>query len=229
MFALSIGLFLSNGIGLVALLLFQKSDVWAILIPLLQLLSFIVYLLWNRYADVVLKKRGMRTAFLLLHLAAFVCFWGRLAPYAIIDSFSITAAVYLILSIVFRFAAQKCQPNDMFGIRIPATLDFPEVWKQTHQKLSEIITVFLPAQFLCIFFLASWGRMWAAFVLLILPLLMGCIYGWAFAGPYYARQEEERIAQERLEECPFTTPPPRLRRSTSPASSAELHHKEGLQ
>ena len=38
MFALSIGLFLSNGIGLVALLLFQKSDVWAILIPLLQLL-----------------------------------------------------------------------------------------------------------------------------------------------------------------------------------------------
>ena len=161
----------------------------------------------------------MRTAFLLLHLAAFVCFWGRLAPYAVIDLFSITAAVYLILSIVFRFAAQKCQPNDMFGIRIPATLDFPEVWRADPSKAVRDYHGFFAGTVFVHVFLASWGRMWAVFVLLILPLLMGCLPGRAIAGPYYIRQEEERIAQERLEECPFTTHPPRLRRRTTLASS----------
>lgn len=199
MFALSIGLFLSDVVALGAMLLYQISNVWFVLMPVLQLLLFVILLLWNRYADAVLQKSSVMVGFMLLHLIAFGNVWVRMVPYAAIDLFSVTAGVYFILALVFRFSVKKCTPNDIFGIRIPATLDFPEVWTRTHQKLSQILTVFLPAQFLCIFFLSSWVKFWTAVTLLLMPLLMGCIYGHVIAGPYYARQEEERRMQEHAE------------------------------
>ena len=199
MFALSIGLFLSDVVALGATLLYQKNNVWVVLMPVLQLLLFVLVLLWNRYVDAVLQKSGVMVGFMLLHLIAFGIVWMQMRPYAGIDLFSLTAGIYFILTLVFRFTAKKCTPNDLFGIRIPATLDFPEVWTRTHQMLSQILTVFLPAQFLCIFFLSSWVRFWTAVALLLFPLLLGCIYGHVIAGPYYARQEKERRMQERRE------------------------------
>lgn len=200
MFALSIGLFLSDLVALGTMLLYQNSNVWIVWMPVLQLLLFVLITLWNRYADAVLQKGGVMAGFMLLHLIAFSIVWTQMAPYAGMDLFSLTAGTYFILTLVFRFAAKKCTPNDLFGIRIPATLDFPEVWTRTHQKLSQILTVFLPGQFLCIFFLSSWVRFWTAVVLLLIPLLLGCIYGHVIAKPYYARQEKERRTQERAEQ-----------------------------
>ncbi len=184
MFALSIGLFLSDVVALGAMLLYQISNVWFVLMPVLQLLLFVILLLWNRYADTVLQKSSVMVGFMLLHLIAFGNVWVRMVPYAAIDLFSVTAGVYFILALVFRFSVKKCTPNDLFGIRIPATMDFPEVWTRTHQKLSQILTVFLPAQFLCIFFQSYWVRVWTAVALLLIPLFLGCIYGHVIAGPY---------------------------------------------
>lgn len=200
MFALSIGLFLSDVVALGAMLLNQKSNMWVAWMPVLQLLLFVLIILWNRYADAVLQKSSVMAGFMLLQLIAFGIVWMQIVSYAGIDLFSLTAGIYFILALVFRFTAKKCTPNDLFGIRIPATLDFPEVWTRTHQMLSQILTVFLPAQFLCIFFLSSWVRFWTAVALLLFPLLLGCIYGHVIAGPYYARQEEERRIQERAEQ-----------------------------
>ncbi len=199
MLALSIGLFLSDVVALGAMLLYQKSNVWLVFMPVLQLLLFVILFLWNRYVYAVLQKSSVVAGFMLLNLIAFCNVWVRMVPYAAIDLFSVTAGIYFILCVVFRFTVKKCTPQDVFGIRIPATLDFPEVWSRTHQKLSQILTVFLPAQFLCIFFLSSWVKFWTAVTLLLLPLLLGCIYGHVIARPYYARQEKERRMQERAE------------------------------
>lgn len=129
---------------------------------------------------------------------------GVLRIFIWFDRFSFTAATFFVISLIFAICSRRTQkPSETFGIRIAATIDYPEIWPIVHSFYSILITGFLPAQFMLIFYLRGGIRFFLCVVLIILPIIIAVIYANVIVKPYEKKAEDELREQIEREQFPM--------------------------
>ena len=116
----------------------------------------------------------------------------------VLDEFSLTVIVYLVLGIIFSVAARKSEQNNMFGIRTVFTMEFKDVWIKTHLFFSETTLFSLPGMFMLIFWSSGWIRFWISTILFMLPGIASAIFSAVIGKPY--QQEQDRKDEHDLRE-----------------------------
>jgi len=128
----------------------------------------------------------------IVFISCFVIFWFNtgITAYISIDSYSITAIVYLVLTIIFTSTFPNIEPNAFYGIRTAITQDYPEVWEKAHKGTSVIISWTIIPQFLLIFYLSGWFKFAMCNVLIITPLIIGAFFAEIIGYPIVKAKKE---------------------------------------
>lgn len=100
----------------------------------------------------------------------------------------------IISAIVMPFKS----PNSIFGIRIPQTEDYPEVWHRAHVFTSALLSLMILPTIIVIFHMEPRYSFVLCNIFLLVSLIIGIVYAVIIAIPI-EKAEKMQIAKE-LEE-----------------------------
>ena len=166
---------------------FKKIDIVSILIAVAVVFLSFALLLISKHKNVNNFFFVLTSIMLLISIIfVFINFFSNI----VLDEYSITNIVYMIIMIVFAVVSKTAQPNSTFGIRTYYSLEYPKVWKKTHSFFSLFSTMVAPMHFSLIFFGNGWGRFWAGTFLVLLPCIVSALYS-QIIGSKYKREHGE--------------------------------------
>lgn len=142
------------------------------------------------------KSNNIQVLELFIGLTFLICsvlFWTDdiFRTYVIIDEYSITALVFLIINIIFALVLPRTKPNSALGLRNQMTRSHPDIWKRTHRFMSYLITASWIPLFLLIFYLNGGIGFLLSLLLVLFPSVIGGIYS-GIIGGNYLKSEDER-------------------------------------
>lgn len=140
--------------------------------------------------------------FWLIWVVCFGAFWMHpfSRSYCSIGAYSVTAAVFWGLALLFAIAAPRSSINCFFGIRTPVSTSCEAVWKKVHFVSSFVCAAFTVPLFLLIFWVPGDAK-----IALCIICLLAAVLGGGFIGQLSARRliRENRLREvaEREQAC----------------------------
>ncbi len=127
---------------------------------------------------------------------SFALFWSNknVMSLVVFNSYSLTAIIYLILTIVFVIILPKTEINSLIGIRIPVLMDDPQAWHKCQKIGSLIMSITIIPQSLLIFHCPN-----MRFLLVNLLLVGSCLISTilsSFIGTHMAKAKEQQEKEE---------------------------------
>lgn len=106
--------------------------------------------------------------------------------------------IYLVIMIISAIVMPFTSPNSIFGIRIPRTEDYPEVWHRAHVFTSALLSLMILPTIIVIFHMEPRYSFVLCNIFLLVSLIIGIVYAVIIAIPI-EKAEKMQIAKE-LEE-----------------------------
>lgn len=103
--------------------------------------------------------------------------------------------IYLVIMIISAIAMPFTSPNGIFGIRIPQTEDYPEVWYRTHIFTSLLLSLMILPTVIIMFYMEVKTSFILCNIFLLVPLVIGTIYAVIIAIPI-EKAEKKQLAKE---------------------------------
>lgn len=166
--------------------------------PFMLLYPFIPFLIIIPYQIIkrIISKTIIEIILFMTLFFSFIMFWSNSVVRSIIayNPYSLTVAVYFILTIVFVISMPKVGVNPFFGIKIPVLYEHPELWGRCQKNASIILSFTLIPQFLLIFYCPS-VRFLLTNILLVGSLLIGVIYA-GIIGNLHAKKQDKKEVED---------------------------------
>ncbi|NLP16320.1 MAG: SdpI family protein [Clostridiales bacterium] len=170
------------------------TPTYYILLVIIPVITLILYYLYKKNFYIKLGTYAVI-------LVCGTIMWSSdfLRKHIVIDEYSITAAVFFVLNLVFAIVFPYIKPNGFTGIRIPITLNYPEIWERTHKATSAYVSGTLIPLFLLFFYTNGALRFVLCLLLVGVPLIMGAFYANIIGRPI-VKEERERDANDLKEQ-----------------------------
>lgn len=157
-------------LGVIGLIWLPVFSVYQLLLVIIPAAVWVI--------TIPIKKDILDTVYYIVCFIAFLLFWFSegLKERIVIDGYTIVGPVYTLLMIGFAVYAPKSKPNWMFGLRVPALMENPDLWRKVHSMFSCITTFFIMPQFLLTFYIGGVLRFLLNNLLLIAPIFLSLPY-----------------------------------------------------
>lgn len=103
--------------------------------------------------------------------------------------------IYLVIILVAAISMPFISPNGILGIRIPQTMDYPEVWRKTHILTSLLLSLMILPTVIVMFYMESNYSFLLCNIFLLFPLIIGTVYAVVITIPI-EKAEKEQTAKE---------------------------------
>ena len=138
-------------------------------------------------------------SFTVLAICSFI-FWSNetIIKEVFLHKPSYGCIIYLVIMIISAIVMPFTSPNSIFGIRIPQTEDYPEVWHRAHVFTSALLSLMILPTIIVIFHMEPRYSFVLCNIFLLVSLIIGIVYAVIIAIPI-EKAEKMQIAKE-LEE-----------------------------
>lgn len=103
--------------------------------------------------------------------------------------------IYLVIMVIGAIVMPFISPNGIFGIRIPQTMDYPEVWRRTHIFTSLLLSFMILPTVIVMFYMESHSSFILCNIFLLISLIIGTIYAVVITIPI-EKAEKEQLTKE---------------------------------